>query len=396
MAATMAPWDLLDEKDENDLHKHRLLNVEEKPFKRITKRLVAVSTLATNAVAPPPSRPPSSTGDTPTPPPPPPSQHPPPASRTELDALKDDLLLDFAAFESSIARLQFLLDANARERERYQADQERIVAESAAVREHNGALHETLAEARATLAQRRKFDEAAEAITNSRALRPRDEQQAALVKLESECAELERESETYKVTWRERRDQFARIMEEGMSLRRLIRDEKEEVERREGMDEDEDEGGGVGTPREPGVGERGGGGGGGIGLLRDATTPRPAGSMGGHTPLRDGSQPPGGSTLGDDLRPARPASATGSRAPSPSPSPRPTHHGDDDDDRDGDHASPNPHDDDDESSDGEIKEDDVDMYDDTPRAPATLPGITVNAPATAAAADTDRMELDGN
>lgn len=51
------------------------------------------------------------------------------------------------------------------------------------------------------------------------------------------------ESMEYAQTWGERREQFGRIVEEGMNLRRLIRDEKEEVERREGMEEGgEDEG----------------------------------------------------------------------------------------------------------------------------------------------------------
>ena len=41
----MSAWELLDEKDEAELHKGRLLNVEEKPFKRITKRLATVSSM---------------------------------------------------------------------------------------------------------------------------------------------------------------------------------------------------------------------------------------------------------------------------------------------------------------------------------------------------------------
>ena len=44
-------WDLLDEKGEADLHKTRLLNVEEKPFKRITKRLNTLSSIALPATS---------------------------------------------------------------------------------------------------------------------------------------------------------------------------------------------------------------------------------------------------------------------------------------------------------------------------------------------------------
>lgn len=91
-----------------------------------------------------------------------------------------------------------------------------------------------------TLALRKEYDDLAEKITSNRLLRPREDQHANLAKLNAEIADLERESQEYAQTWSERRLQFGRIIEEGMQLRRLIRDEKEEVERREGMEERED------------------------------------------------------------------------------------------------------------------------------------------------------------
>ncbi|PHH59017.1 hypothetical protein CDD81_3943 [Ophiocordyceps australis] len=209
MAAT---WDLLDERSENELHKSRLLNVEEKPFKRITKRLGFI-TKAVAAVA----------------------DVPPDEPRPGSELLQEELTLDFAAFDSNVARFQFLHDANQRERERYQVSQQRILAECNAVRQNNNQLREQLEEARQRLAKRKKFDELADKITSNRLLRPRQDQVINLAKLEDECRELERESETYSATWKERRAQFNRIMEEGMLLRRQIRDEKEEVDRREGM-----------------------------------------------------------------------------------------------------------------------------------------------------------------
>ncbi|KAJ6782314.1 hypothetical protein PWT90_08637 [Aphanocladium album] len=212
----MASWNLLDERSETELHKARLLNVEEKPFKRITKRLGTVSSIV------------SRIGD---------SEKQSETTATNTRQLQEDLTLDFAAFDSSIARLQFLHDANERERARYDEDKQRILGECQAVRDKNAVLREQLEGARATLAQRKKFDELAEKITSNRLLRPREDQLANLAKLEDECRELERESETYTETWKERRDQFNRIMEEGMLLRRQIRDEKEEVDRREGMNE---------------------------------------------------------------------------------------------------------------------------------------------------------------
>lgn len=96
-----------------------------------------------------------------------------------------------------------------------------------------------LEEAQKTLALRKTYDDLAEKITSNRLLRPREDQQVQLDKLHAEIAELEDKSKEYAQTWSVRRDQFGRIVEEGMQLRRLIRDEKEEVERREGMEEGE-------------------------------------------------------------------------------------------------------------------------------------------------------------
>ncbi|KAJ4858783.1 tho complex subunit 7 domain-containing protein [Trichoderma breve] len=269
----MASWELLDEKGESELHKSRLLNVEEKPFKRITKRLSSISAIVSSAIQ-------SDTA----------SQN---GGQTSSSAqLQEDLTFDFAAFDSSIARFQFLHDANERERERYEADKQRILAECQAARENNARLREQLEDAKATLARRKKFDELAEKILSNRLLRPREDQFAALEKLEEECKELERESETYSGTWKERRDQFNRIMEEGMLLRRQIRDEKEEVDRREGMNEggeeevEEQRGGqtpgiepsNTGTPRPDGDG-----------TLQE--TPQPAISVDGPTPSAGSPRP---------------------------------------------------------------------------------------------------------
>lgn len=150
------------------------------------------------------------------------------------------MTLDFAAFEGSIARIQFLLTSNERERERYATEKLRILSTMQAVRDNTVELRSQLEEAQRLLALRKSYDELAEKITSNRLLKPREDQQANLQKLQVEIAELEKESKEYAKTWAERREQFGRIVEEGMQLRRLIRDEKEEVERREGMQEGED------------------------------------------------------------------------------------------------------------------------------------------------------------
>lgn len=161
------------------------------------------------------------------------------------------MLLDFAAFDSSIARFQFLRNSNERERERYGAEKLRILEAAQDVKDNTAELRVKLESARATLDQRKGFDKLAEKITSNRMLRTREEQAANLQKLEEECRELEKEREQYGETWAERREQFGRIVEEGVRLRRLIRDEKEEVERREGMGDAGEEDGEVGeqTPK---------------------------------------------------------------------------------------------------------------------------------------------------
>ena len=169
---------------------------------------------------------------------------------------REDALLDFASFESNMIRIQFLITSNMKERERYA--QERIKIENAAhsVKDNIASLRIQLEQAQRTLALRKEYDEAAEKITKNRLLRPRDEQQHSIAKLNTEIAELDQESQEYAHTWAERREQFGKIIEEGMQLRRLIRDEKEEVERREGMEEDGDKGigSGVNTPKPDGAG----------------------------------------------------------------------------------------------------------------------------------------------
>ena len=232
----MSSFQLLDIAEEDALHKTRLLSVEEKPFKRITKRLLTPNNFLTTTlpITPPPD---SSSTDAGTPQ----TEHDQQANLEARRQFHDEILLDFAAFDSSIARIQFLHNSNAAERERYAAEKLRIEKAAQDVRENTLVLRGELEEAKNKMMQRKEFDKLAEKITNSRMLRTREEQAVNLEKLEEECRELEREREQYSEIWAERREQFGRIVEEGVRLRRLIRDEKEEVERREGMADGEDE-----------------------------------------------------------------------------------------------------------------------------------------------------------
>ncbi|RWA13029.1 hypothetical protein EKO27_g2063 [Xylaria grammica] len=286
---------LLDEREETELHKTRLLAVEERPFKRLTKRLVAPGTF-TNPAKKLPTPPPDSSQNDPVDP-----ASTTPTSSAEITALKEDIVLDFAAFDSAIARLQFLATANAAEREHYASSRLRILGTMDSVREGNAQLRVRLDEARATLAQRRKFDELADKITSNRMLRTRAEQHVNLAKLAEECDELRRESE---------------------ALRALIRDEKEEVERREGMDSDAEDGEAVPTP--------------GKGIASGNATPHPEngtvsskGEASNATPGPDSSRDertprpdsPGAAAVGgESLKPRLDVSGTFSRSGSLAPS----------------------------------------------------------------------------
>lgn len=166
---------------------------------------------------------------------------------------RTDVLLDFAAFESNIVRAQFVLNSNERERQRYVDEKTRILETAQAVRENNVRLHDQLAEAQRQLEVKKGYDKLAEKITSNSALKSRADQRLQIERMNAEIAELERERQEYSETWAERREQFGRIVEEGMQMLRLIRDEKEEAERQEGMDDVEDgedgEGSKTGTPR---------------------------------------------------------------------------------------------------------------------------------------------------
>ncbi|TLD25607.1 hypothetical protein PspLS_05505 [Pyricularia sp. CBS 133598] len=256
----MAPFQLLDPREEEELHKSRLLNIEEKPFKRITKRMQTLHAAArwgkqptpanATAVASPTAADTNQNGTTASRPPT--SSGAPAPAADELQMLRQELTLDFAAFDSTVARLQFLMRANEEERRRYGEDREQILAECEDVRSNTGSLRTQLDEARARLEQRKKFDVLAEGITSNRMLKSRADQERNLSKLAEECSQLQEEISQNATTLRERKDQFERIMDEAHRLRRQIRDENDEVDRREGMGDDEGGEADGHTPR-PGV-----------------------------------------------------------------------------------------------------------------------------------------------
>ncbi|CAK7201123.1 hypothetical protein SEUCBS139899_003825 [Sporothrix eucalyptigena] len=324
-------YQLLDPREEEELFKSRLLNVEEKPFKRITKRLATLNRVVAAAGVQEQTPPPETEGDNVADDNKDAKVKERADTLAEIAQLREDVTLDFAAFDASIARLQFLAKANTRERQRYADHRVTIDNKCREVRDDAlVSLRSQLDSARATLKQRQAFDALADRITSAKTLWPRPEQQAAIDKLEDECRQLQRESEAYTATWRERKQQFARIMDESMRLRRLIRDEKEEVERREGMDDEE-------APANAGASQTANASSAAAG---DKTPLSVAGATLNVTaPTNEGNSP--APTEDDEGRTLRPGTAgmSVSREVTPVPSiavetPAPTHNGEDGDDID--------------------------------------------------------------
>lgn len=205
------------------LHATRLLTVEEKPFKRLTKRLLAPTSHIQSfysRLPTPPINQEANDEDTA-------SEAARLKAAEDLKRFREDVILDFAAFESSIARIQFLRASNEKERERYAAEKVKIEATAQAVRDNTSKLRIQLDEAQKTLAIRKTYDVLADKITSNRALKPRDEQHVNIEKLKTEIEDLERESKEHSRAWIDRRDQFGVIVTESAKLRRLVRDERE-------------------------------------------------------------------------------------------------------------------------------------------------------------------------
>ncbi|KAF2753747.1 hypothetical protein EJ05DRAFT_541744 [Pseudovirgaria hyperparasitica] len=254
-------YGLLDQAEEDEIHKSRPYAIETKPFTRIASRLLQPTSLINQPPAHLPTPPPDgNTLDE--------EAAAKTADRQQIEEQRriwrEECMLDFAAFESSIVRIQLLHNSNEVERARYAAEKLKIQETMQRVRDNTTELHVQLEEAQNKLTLRKTYDQLADKILSNRMLKPREDQHVQLEKLNSEIAELEREKEQYAETWTERRNQFKRIVEEGKNMLRIIRDEKEEAERKEGMEggDDVDDGEGstvrgeisrMGTPKPDGA-----------------------------------------------------------------------------------------------------------------------------------------------
>ncbi len=221
----------------------------------------------------------------------------------KIDLWRKDIMNELSLLDFAILRSEFTTNSNHAERERYAVEKDGITSKQQHVKDTIEELRVQLVEAQETLAVRKTYDELTEKITSSKMLKPRDEQAVAHAKLDEEIAELEHDVQLAKDTWSERRTQFGRIEEEAREMMRMIKDEKEEAERKEGMMKDGDE---DGDPE--GSTSRGD--------VSHAGTPRPEGGM---TPIHGGQTGEGSQTLRvppqDRLRPlSREASVAASPA----------------------------------------------------------------------------------
>ncbi|KAF2802082.1 uncharacterized protein BDZ99DRAFT_209041 [Mytilinidion resinicola] len=295
----MAPYDYgyLPQAEEDSIHNvARLLSVEARPFQRLTSRLLKPDSLINS----PPTLLPT--------PPPDASAADEAAAAVEVEREKqaarrklweEEMLFDFSAFESSIVRMQLIHNSNQTERERYAKEKTRILDTAQAIRDNTVELRVQLEEARKTLALRKTYDELADKITIKEKLKPREDQHAALEKLSNEIEELQEEGREYSVSRDRKREQFGRIMEESRLMLKLIKDEKDEAERKEGVGDSDDVDDGEGS------------------IIRSAVgTPRP--DTGGVTPMHGTQEGERGDMLAVPRTRLAPLSQGSSRAPSPS------------------------------------------------------------------------------
>ncbi|KAF1848666.1 uncharacterized protein K460DRAFT_375489 [Cucurbitaria berberidis CBS 394.84] len=255
-------WGLLSQADEDALHNvSRLLAVEARPYIHAAGRLLKSDFFDDARPKQLPSPPPDASA----------AEEAAAAVAIEreqqahdIELWRKDIMNELSLLDFAILRSEFTTNSNHTERERYAVEKDGITAKQQHVKNTIEELREQLVEAKETLAVRKTYDELTEKITSSKMLKPRDEQAIAHAKLDEEIAELEYEVQSAKNTWSERRTQFGRLDEEAREMLRMIKDEKEEAERKEGMMKDGDEDGEhegstsrgdvshVGTPRPEG------------------------------------------------------------------------------------------------------------------------------------------------
>lgn len=163
---------------------------------------------------------------------------------------REDIMLDFAALESSIFRIQLIQSSNQRERERYAAEKQKIQEAAQAIRDNTVELRARLDEVQRILQLRKGYDELASNILDDKQLRSRDDCEAEIANLEKEIEDLQQESSEFEGIWVGRRQQFERIVAEGEAMVRLIKGIKDEADTEHDQDDNMEDGEENGTKGE--------------------------------------------------------------------------------------------------------------------------------------------------
>lgn len=267
-------YGVLAQPSEDALHSTRLLGIEERPFQRVTKRLLDRDSLLRSTPKQLPSPPPEGEEA-------PEQAEDPAGDTTTRQKFREEVLLDFAALESSITRIQLIQSSNARERERYATEKAKILATAQAVRENTLLLREQLAEAQKVLELRKGYDALASKILDDKKLKSRDECRTDIATLEKEIEELEQEGVDIEGLWVGRKEQFEKVVHEGEVMKRVIKGIKEpEEDEEEREDDDAVEDGDVEKDDRSRMGTPG---------IEDGRTPRH--ESGGRTPMPEGATP---------------------------------------------------------------------------------------------------------
>ncbi|KAJ6262587.1 hypothetical protein Dda_3398 [Drechslerella dactyloides] len=190
--------------------------------------------------------------------------------RNAAERLEEDILLDFAPLEEALMRIQLLTAANRKEVARYEQKKMQIGMNSLLIslatpparqalccnpdpatgeqashkaRSEMVDLNSSLEEAHKLKHHKLEYDVIATEITASpNSQKTRQAQNDSIARLNAEIDALEREKAEYGKVWAARRGQFGAIVEALMGMQAQIQEDKEEQERREGLDDDEEEG----------------------------------------------------------------------------------------------------------------------------------------------------------
>ncbi|KAK9364939.1 hypothetical protein V1509DRAFT_667600 [Lipomyces kononenkoae] len=161
------------------------------------------------------------------------------SSKEEIESAKKEINHALSNYEVSILKSQLQKGASGKEIVQYEAEQSEIRETYDKGKAVTYDLERELSDARILRSQLEEYDKFTRKMATDR-LRTRAETTKALQRLEEDIKELELQKEEYAMVWTARREQFAEIVSALQGMQKQIREEKEEQDRREGMDETEE------------------------------------------------------------------------------------------------------------------------------------------------------------